>query len=75
MKIYFFTINLFKHINPKVNIGSTIYLFLDIYFLLNLLAKMDNNACIKTEPTAMTDYEVEVNIHNINMNRLLILFL
>ena len=29
---------------------------------------MDINTCIKTEPTTMADYELEVNIYDINMN-------
>ena len=34
-----------------------------IIFFQNLLAKMDNNTSIKTEPTSMADYEFEVNIY------------
>ena len=34
---------------------------------------MDINTCIKIEPTAMADYEFEVNIYDINMIRFLFL--
>ena len=51
-----------------LNIG-----FLDIYFFQLFLAKMNINTCIKTEPTIMADYEIMVNICNINMIRLLII--
>ena len=45
---------------------------LKIICFTNLLAKMDIITCIKTEPTTMADYELEVNIYDINMNILLI---
>ena len=32
---------------------------------------MNINTCIKTEPTTMEDYEIEVNIYIINMIKLL----
>ena len=35
---------------------------------------MNINTCIKTEPTTMADYEIEVNMYIINMIRLLIIF-
>ena len=34
---------------------------------------MNINTCIKIEPTTMADDEFEVNIYDINMNRLLFL--
>ena len=34
---------------------------------------MNINTCIKTEPTTMEDYEIEVNIYIINMISLLII--
>ena len=64
---------MFKDIIDFVNSVSAIYLFLVIYFLSNLSAKMNINTCIKTEPTTMADYEFEVNIYDINMIILLII--
>ena len=34
---------------------------------------MDSNTFIKTESTTMEDYEIEVNIYNINMIKLIII--
>ena len=34
---------------------------------------MDSKTFIKTESTTMEDYEIEVNIYNINMNKLIII--
>ena len=66
---------MFKYIIDLVNSDSVIYLYLDIYFLTNLLAKMNINTCIKTEPTTMADNELEVNIYDIDMIILLIIVL
>ena len=57
-----------KDIIDWFNNDFSIYLLLVIY----LLAKININTCIKTEPTTMTDYKYEVNIYVINIIRLLI---
>ena len=66
---------MFKVIIDFVNSVSAIYLFLVIYFLSNLSAKMNINTCIKRGPTTMADYDVEVNIYDIDMIILLLIVL
>ena len=48
------------------------YICFQLFILFKyLLTKMNSNTCIKTEPTTMEDYEIEVNIYIINMISLL----
>ena len=59
----FFTISLFKDVITEFTV-IFLYIYLIYLFIsfLSLLAKMNINTCIKTEPTTMADYEFEVNI-------------